>query len=416
MRYRRRTDKARICLTVGAFLACMLASCGPPTSVPSTAATTPIPSTAAATPVPPTATVQVTTEAAEVEITQAVDVESTEEPVPFPLSEPGPYYTGKRTFTFEDASRDGREIGVTVFYPAVLPEGSKGDKLLAGTNRDPDLSGAPYPLILTESDSGDMIFQAHLASHGFVMAIVRPPRPIVDVGIVDIPRDFLFVLDQIASNLLEGLEGVIDSEHVGVTGHSWGGAVSLALSGVRIDPEFYLSFCEEQALAMQAEVSWGGYTEYSCSLAEKWDEFAAYVGEEMTTSEGGLWQPITDQRIRAVLPIAPDGAWLYGERGLAMADRPMLIIAPTDDEYTPYQIETAYIFEHVVSPERFMVSFIGRGHMMVLDPEVAKRLHHFATAFFGTYLQGKSEYRKLFSEEFVSQFDDLAWGLYEGEQ
>ena len=342
-----------------------------------------------------------------------------QEPVPFPLSEPGAYYTGKRTFTFEDASRGGREIGVTVFYPAVLPEGSKGTKLLAGTNRDPDLSGAPYPLILTERDSGDLIFKTHLATHGFVMAIVRPPLPIddvgvIDTGIVDIPRDFLFTLDQLASNSLEGLEDVIDSEHVGVTGHSWGGATSLALSGVRIDPEFYRSFCEEQAPAIQAQVSWKDYTEYSCSLAEKWDEFTAYVGEEMTASEDGLWQSVTDQRIRAVLPIAPDGAWLYGERGLAMADRPMLIIAPTEDEYTPYEIETAYIFEHVGSPDRFMISFVGRGHMFVLDPEQALRLHHFATAFFGTYLQGKSEYRQLFSGEFVSQFDDLAWGVYQG--
>jgi|GEM_PF-517636 len=343
-------------------------------------------------------------------------------PVPFPLSEPGPYYTGKRTFTFEDASRDGREIGVTVYYPALLPEGSKGTKLLAGTNRDPDLSGAPYPLILTERDSGDMLFQAHLASHGFVMAVVRPPYPAaeadvaeIDSGIVDYPRDFLFVLDQLASNPLEGLEGVIDSEHVGVTGHSWGGAISLALSGVRIDPEFFLSFCREQAPALQAAVSWGAYTEYSCSLAKKWDEFAAHVGEEMTASDEGLWQPVTDERIRAVLPIAPDGAWLYGERGLTKADRPMLIIAPTDDEYTPYEIETAYIFEHVGSHERFLISFVGRGHMMVLDPEVALRLHHFATAFFGTYLQGKFEYRDYFSEAFVSQFDDLAWGVYQDE-
>jgi predicted dienelactone hydrolase len=391
----------------------MSVSCATRTPVVPTVASTPIPPTAATAPVPPTTTMPATTE--------AVDLEITPEPGPFPLSEPGPYYTGKRTFTFEDAGRGGREIGVTVIYPALRPEGSSGPKLVAGTDRQPDHRGAPYPLILTEEDSGDLIYKAHLASHGFVMAIVRPPRPVVDLGIVDsgivdVPRDFLFALDQIASNPLEGLEGVIDFEHVGVTGHSWGGATSLALSGVRIHPDFYLSFCAEQAPVIQAAVSWQGYTEYSCGLAEKWDEFAAYVGEAMTASEDGLWQSVTDERIRAVLPIAPDGAWLYGEQGLAMADRPMLIIAPTDDEYTPYQIETAYIFEHVGSSERFMISFVGRGHMMVLDPEVAKRLHHFAAAFFGTYLQNRSEYREYFSEDFVSQFDDLAWGLYEGEQ
>jgi len=390
--------------TIVLLFVATLASCGTQAAVPPAAT---LPQT--------TATIQQAVATVEQVTEETAAAEATPEPVPFPLSEPGPYYTGKRTYTFKDASRGGREIGVTVFYPAVLPEGSKGPKLLAGANRDPDLSGAPYPLILTEMDSGDMIFQAHLATHGFVMAIVRPPLPIIYSGIVDIPRDFLFVLDQISTNPLEGLEGVIDSEHVGVTGHSWGGAVSLALSGVRIDPEFYLSFCEEQAPAMQAIVPWEGYAEYSCSLAEQWDDFTAHVGEEMTASEDGLWQAVADERIRAVVPIAPDGAWLYGERGLAMANRPMLIIAPTDDEYTPYQIETATIFEHAGSPERFMISFVGKKHMFVLEPEQALRLHHFATAFFGTYLQGKAEYRDYFSEEFVSQFDDLAWGVYNGE-
>jgi predicted dienelactone hydrolase len=356
-----------------------------------------------------------TNEAVKVLTTRAAEIESVKESLPFPLSEPGPYYVGSRTFTFEDTSRDGREIGVTIYYPALLPEDSSDSKIVAGRNRKPDLSGAPYPLILTENNSGEELFQTHFASHGFAMAIVRPPQTIFDLGLVENARDFLFVLEQISSNSLDGLEGVIDSEHVGVTGHSWGGAISLGLSGVRIDPEFYLSFCDEQAIAIQAAVPWDKYIEYSCSLAMKWEEFSAYAGLEMTANEDGLWQPITDQRIRAVLPIAPDGAWLYGEQGLSMADRPILIIAPTDDEYTPYEIETKYIFDHIGSPERFMISFIGRKHMFVLDPEMAKRLHHFTTAFFGYYLQGKSEYREYFSEAFVAQFDDLVWGVYQGE-
>jgi predicted dienelactone hydrolase len=397
--------KRSVSFTVVLLFAVTLASCGTQAAVPPTAT---LPQA--------TATIQQAVATVEQVAQETAAAEATPQSVPFPLSEPGPYYTGKRTFTFADASRGGREIGVTVFYPAVRPEGSTGPQLLAGTDRDPDLSGAPYPLILTGPNSADELFKTHLASHGFVMAIVRYPNPYdcLDFQTVDNPRDFLFVLDQIASNPLEGLDGVIDSDHVGVTGYSWDGFISLAVSGARIDPDFYLAHCE-QAAAMQAEVSWQGYTEYYCSLAEKWDEFAAHVGAEMTASEDELWQPVTDERIRAVVPMAPDGAWLYGERGLALADRPMLILAPTDDEYTPYQIETAYIFEHVGSPERFMVSFIGKKHMMVFQPEAEKRLNHFAAAFFGTYLQAKTEYRHSFSEEFVAQFDDLAWGVYNGE-
>jgi hypothetical protein len=78
----------------------------------------------------------------------------------------------------------------------------------------------------------------------------------------------------------------------------------------------------------------------------------------------------------------------------------MFIIAPTEDEYIPYQIETAYVFEHVGSPERFLVSFVDKRHMMVAEIEAMKRINHFATAFFGAYLQGKSEYRDYFSEDF----------------
>jgi hypothetical protein len=36
---------------------------------------------------------------------------------------------------------------------------------------------------------------------------------------------------------------------------------------------------------------------------------------------------------------------------------------------------------------------MGKTHLMALEPEVAKRLNHFATAFLGYHLQGKSEYR-----------------------
>lgn len=336
----------------------------------------------------------------------------TQESVSFPLSERGPYWTGNRSFTFIDDSREGREIRVKIWYPALKQTNTNGNFI----TRDavPDMSAAPYPLILTDSDGGDYLFQSHLASHGFAMAIVRFPDDynIWDFGVIDHPRDMLYALNQIASDL-PGLEGVIDTDNVGVAGYSWGGFYSLALSGVRIDPEFYLTQCAE-APSMEPPLN-SFWLNYYCNLSIKWDEFAVHVGDAITASDDGLWQPISDNRIRAVAPLAPDGAWLYGERGLAAVDRPTLIIVGTKDTTSSYEMESVYIFEHLGIPDRYMISYIGKEHLMVYDPEPIARINHFVTAFFGYYLQGRDDYAKYFSEDFITQINDLAWGVYSDE-
>ena len=56
-----------------------------------------------------------------------------------------------------------------------------------------------------------------------------------DKNLIDQPLDILFALRQVASNPLEGLEGMIDAEHAGVMGYSFDGYNSLALSGARVD-------------------------------------------------------------------------------------------------------------------------------------------------------------------------------------
>jgi predicted dienelactone hydrolase len=357
-----------------------------------------------------TNTPQVTTTGTQVkEATVEVDTISS-----FPLSERGPYWPGNRVYTFVDDSRNGRSIEIQIFYPALKEANTQGGTITRDAK--PDMSGAPYPLILTGPNSGNYLFKSHLASYGFVMALIHVPDSSDYPGFqsVDHPLDFLFVLDQIASTSQEGLEGVIDSNLVGVTGFSGDGFISLALSGVRIDPNFYLSFCNHAPTMDPPPSDW--YIRFWCILAPKWDEFAVHVGEDITVSDDGLWQALTDERIRAVMPMAPDGAELYGDQGLALVDRPMFIIAGTEDEYVPYQFESKYIFEHVGSPELYMVSFIGETHEMPFNPESANRMKHFATAFFGYYLQGREECLEYFSEDFVAQFDDLAWGLYEGDE
>ena len=87
-----------------------------------------------------------------------------------------------------------------------------------------------------------------------------------------------------------------------------------------------------------------------CGPAKEWEKFVSHAGPEITASDDGLWQPMTDRRIRAVKPMAPNGAWLYGERGLSTVDRPVFFINATEDEYFPYYIEAAHnmnILEHL---------------------------------------------------------------------
>ena len=38
---------------------------------------------------------------------------------------------------------------------------------------------------------------------------------------------------------------------------------------------------------------------------------------------------------------------------------------------------------------------------------------HFAAVFFGYHLQGRAYLAHYFSEDFVAQYDDLEWGVYE---
>lgn len=332
---------------------------------------------------------------------------------PFILAEPGPFFVASREYRLIDESRGGREIGIIIMYPALKQ--TDVDGRVISRDATPEMSSAPYPMILTSPNSGSVIFGSHLASYGFVMIIVEYPTlyeiDYWDVQVIDHPRDLLFALDEIASNPPEGLEGVINPDHVGVAGYSSDGDKALVLSGARINPDFYLSQCAEASSSQSPSLDrWVGWV---CALSVDWDNFVFHVGSETTSSDDELWQPVTDERIRAVMPMGAGGAWLFGERGLASADRPTFIIAGTEDDVVPYLLEPGYIFEHLGTPERHMVSFVGQDHMMVFDAKQVDRINHFATAFFGYYLQGKSEYRSYFSEDFVSQFDDLTWGVYE---
>lgn len=70
-------------------------------------------------------------------------------PVPMPLSQPGPYFVGKRRYTLES---QGEKLEITIWYPAIKPENYPGS---VAHKAAPDAQGAPYPLLLSSTMSGN---------------------------------------------------------------------------------------------------------------------------------------------------------------------------------------------------------------------------------------------------------------------
>lgn len=329
----------------------------------------------------------------------------------YPLSAPGPYFPGKRTYQFIDETRDGRPVNITVWYPAVKPEGYAGT---LATNAEPDMSGAPYPLIINSTKHGNA-FGAHLVTHGFVVAGVDKQDSFYrwDLWLVDYPLDQLFMLDQIAAQPLEHLEGVVDAENAGAMGYSFDAYDALAMSGARVDPQYYQEQCAGAASMNPAPEEW--WIHYICDIGERWDELSAEAGEAITTSEDGLWQPMTSPRLKAILSMAPEGAWLFGERGMAAVDRPILYFGASEDQGNYYDLEAAPLFERTGTLQKTLITFVGRDHYMFMNYLDMMRMQHFMVAFFGHVLQGREDFAQYYSEEFVEQRSDLAWGVYPGE-
>jgi hypothetical protein len=298
-------------------------------------------------------------------------------PSPYLLAEYGKYQVGRTRFQVKDPQRDNHKVFISVWYPST-PVDETADRSII-SDGEPDHSGAPYPLILSSTKMAETM-ATYLVSHGFVWVSVDFIDTYISFykGAIDQPLDILFALDQVVTSPPESLKGMIDANHAGTIGYSFDGFNSLAMSGARIDPAYYLAQCPTPDAITEAVIS--DFSAFNCAPARIWDEFTAYFSESITSSDDELWQPITDERIRAVMPMAGEGWWLFGERGLAAVDKPVLMIVATDD--TLYK-ENALIYEHLGTPDKTLISFIGKDHMMIYEAAYIERMAHFATAFFG---------------------------------
>lgn len=314
-----------------------------------------------------------------------------------PLSELGPYDVSILNHVdYVDARRDNREVSTFIVYPSV--------------DDQPDVRGAPFPLIICDHKMANK-FGDQMASHGYVVSGIRriDTYDPWDESLINQPLDYIFVLNQLAENPPETLIGIIDTDHVGVWGYSFGGRNSLFLTGARVDPDYYLEICENPE---NSEIDYAESTIITmCGPYLNWDGFTQNAGLELTDSDDGFWLPITDDRILALIPMSGKGEWLFGPEGLAAADKAIIITAGTN-EGTRYE-EGYRIFEELGTSEKIFISFVDQGHMMVFSQTPNDQMRHIAIAFFSYHLKGREEYAQYFSEDYISQIEGLAWGWYE---
>ncbi|MDW8300108.1 MAG: alpha/beta fold hydrolase [Anaerolineae bacterium] len=336
----------------------------------------------------------------------------------------GAYAVGTRELSLESLPN------ITIWYPAQRIQGQPQRTIyqygpLRGEGRayrdgQVDRRGAPYPLIIFSHGLGgarlqSVFYAEHLASHGFVViAADHPGSAFGDLLTGRVER----VLESFARRPLEVLSlleyavrlnaedemlrGAIDTETVGVTGHSFGGYTALSAGGAQLNINAVREGCEGGKLPAQL-----------CLYVQS--EEIVWRTRGLSAAPQGLYPPTTDPRIKAVVALAPSSAPLFGAEGAAALRLPLMIIVGSQDRATPPERDSYPIYDAVSSVRKALVVFENAGHYIFVEQCVPalialgrfeqcsdlvwdmQRAHdlinHFATAFFLTTLKGDAEAR-----------------------
>jgi CubicO group peptidase (beta-lactamase class C family)/predicted dienelactone hydrolase len=290
----------------------------------------------------------------------------------------GPYAVGVRDFVIDTPER---QIPVTVWYPASNPEGLEeavtytmdflpdpaagfptGGRALRDAAADP--SGGPYPLVLYSH--GAWCYPAiasflleHLASHGFVvMAAVHEDNwgtgmQTTYKSEISRPQDMVRQLDLAEELTMPGgeLAGLIDMEHVAVSGHSFGGTIALEMGGARINvADWQETYCVDFPDDEDCKV-----------YPDHFEEMAKLAGLDAVPD--GLWPDWSDPRIDAVVATAP-GVSMFSDGGLDGMRQPFMLLVGTNDTWIGAVLEYRKVFETIPAAEKTRVQFEGAGHMI----------------------------------------------------
>jgi len=267
----------------------------------------------------------------------------------------GPYAVGFTTRTFVDPSRptaaagdaparDSRTLPTKIWYPAAGAPGGEEQ-----TDAPPALAEAPFALIVFAhglTGVAEVYRQLYLpwAERGYVVAAPNfplssssPDRPAIGEDYVNQPGDVSFLIDSLlalAADPEDPLHGLIDPDHIGVSGQSLGG---------------------------------------------------------FTTMGVGFHTCCADPRIDAAAPMAGRLAPYPGGEYFRDIETPILVLHGDADETVSYASGRA-IYDAAPAP-RFLVTILGGDHIIpyVAGPSepLTEPVRLATLAFFDRYLKGR---------------------------
>jgi predicted dienelactone hydrolase len=286
----------------------------------------------------------------------------------------GPYWVGFADHLIEDNFE--RPLDASIWYPALNPSADEevidyslpylGGLTIAGhalEDAAPDFEGGPYPLVIFSHGAGSnrlvgKYLCEHLASHGFVVMAINyqdndgaPGQPNYP-GFISRPVDVSRQIDYAeALTANDGAwAGLIDVEHVGVTGHSFGGVTALAAAGARLDWDHLTEVCETYPESLGSCGAVLPYIERMAQLAG-WDDVPA-----------SPWPSFGDDRVDAVAPLAPGGR-VFSPEGLRDISVPVMLLAGTHDTLSIPEYNFYPVYDALSAPKT-LVLFEGGDHML----------------------------------------------------
>ncbi|WP_228024154.1 alpha/beta hydrolase [Synechocystis salina] len=320
------------------------------------------------------------------------------------LRQPGPYGVEKVVWHLVDPSRD-RHFYVDVFIPKGEPQGK--------------ISVLAFSHGLSSRPEDYAVGLQHLASYGYL--VVAPQHvgsdniylqemlegyhgDIFDVNdYINRPKDISFTLDELQRRNQSEFAGRLDLENVGMAGHSFGGYTALAIAGAEIDFDNLQKDCDSDLANLDVALL------MQCRALEL---------PRQTIS-------LRDERVKAVFAANPVNRSLFGSKGLAKINIPVVFGSGSYDPAAPPALEQAASFTWLTVPDKYWLLIEGQAHVNFtkLDPGISKAIDSTAhlvlpnqdtiydyvmgttVAFFEVYIrqdpQGADKYRPYLSSAYA---------------